>query len=713
MKKRFLSGVAIWACSALVFLSTSVYAVQIQLDFSANITDKYGELSGSIITETLSGYLIFDAGTPISWEGENTTTFDFWDTTATLYVDQLDAYSDVTGWTNYYGGEGYGISVDGWSSETDSFIISVFNNVDEAFFEDMTSLPTDIDQTYVDNGDLYGWFYVSTDELGDGEFYFDITSLEVGLAELPAPVLNDNGELLLGGDGLAAGAQINEGDEDLITTKTTIGYESYGSFVQTGGLHQTDELCVGGDPDLSEYADGDYTLTDGKLITENTQVGYDGTGNFTQTGGTHTTGWLMLGNVGSQSSSLGPRASGVGTYNMVSGTLEANQANIGGHGQGIFNQSGGVVTVGDEYSSTSSWSYLSIGIGSSPYDPDDFDIADDKKRYGAYNLSGGDLIVYGSVVVGEGGNSDYYSGGTGGVGYFNQSGGTSTMHDLNIGDSGDVVSGDGYVTISNEAQMTVTGTVNVGVASETAPAKATFVQTGGIVNVDEKIIIGESAAGEDANAYRVLGGETTALRGVEVGTDENNLGTAELEVGSFGVLNADILVNSNGILLGSDGTIVGDVTLDGGMITPGSSPGTITIDGDLILSKGTLQLEMYADGEQDLLEVSGIVYFGDDAIIDLLLDYVPEEMVVLEDFFDIDGDIQLGEEFDAQTAITFSFVDETILSGDEVLAYSLGGDTYAYTYGSPVPLPSSAVFLIIGMAGLIGINRRQYSRPSA
>nr|WP_319392320.1 hypothetical protein [uncultured Desulfobacter sp.] len=713
MKKRFLLGVAIWACSALVFLSTSVYAVQIQLDFSADITESYGDLSESIITETLSGYLIFDASTPISWQGEDSTAFDFWDTTATLYVEQLDASFDVTGWTNYYGGEGYGVNVDGQYSETGFFMIDVFNYLNEAFFEDMTSLPTDIDQTYVDNGDLYGDFYVSIDGFNYGEFYFTITVLEAGLAELPAPVLNDDGELLLGGDGLASGAQINEEDADLITSKTTIGYEAYGSFVQTGGLHQTDELCVGGDPDLFESADGDYTLTGGTLETGVTQVGYIGTGDFTQTGGTHTTRWLMLGNVGSESSYLGPRASGVGTYNMVSGTLDADEAYIGAGGQGIFNQSGGVVTVGSEYSPTSYWGYLNIGSGSSPYDPDDFDIPDDKKRYGVYNLSGGQLIVNGSVVVGDGGNSDYYSGGTGGVGYFNQSGGTSTMHDLNIGDSGDVVSGEGCVTVSNEAQMNVTGTVNVGVASESAPAKATFVQIGGTVNVDEKIIIGESDAGEDANAYRVLGGETTALGGVEVGSDQNNLGTAELEVGSSGVLNADVSVKSNGILFGSDGTIVGDVSLDGGMITPGNSPGTMIIDGDLILNDGTLQLEIYADGEQDLLEVSGLVYFGDDALIDILLDYIPEEMVVLEDFFDIDGAIQLGEDFDTQTAITFSFVDETILSGGEVLTYSLGDVTYSYTYGSPVPLPSSAVFLIIGLAGLIGINRRQYSRPSA
>jgi len=207
-------------------------------------------------------------------------------------------------------------------------------------------------------------------------------------------------------------------------------------------------------------------------------------------------------------------------------------------------------------------------------------------------------------------------------------------------------------------QRNVSGTIYVGVASgETPPAKGSFEQTGGNIVVDEKILIGESANGAAANAYRVLGGQTTVADGVVVGTDEMSNGLSELEVGNGGLLAADVLVKSEGLPIGANGTIIGDVSLDGGVIAPGNSPGTMTIDGNLILDLGTLLIEDYGLGEKDFVEVSGDVLFGDNVTAELLFGYRPTDVVEIEDYFTIGGGSLFGDAFDPTTAIDFSFIE--------------------------------------------------------
>ncbi len=69
-----------------------------------------------------------------------------------------------------------------------------------------------------------------------------------------------------------------------------------------------------------------------------------------------------------------------------------------------------------------------------------------------------------------------------------------------------------------------------------------------------------------------------------------------------------MFVGLNGLLNGN-GTITGNVVLNGGTIAPGNSPGTMTVDGDLTLNSGFLELEI-ATGSEDHFDVSGNVFLG-------------------------------------------------------------------------------------------------------
>lgn len=71
------------------------------------------------------------------------------------------------------------------------------------------------------------------------------------------------------------------------------------------------------------------------------------------------------------------------------------------------------------------------------------------------------------------------------------------------------------------------------------------------------------------------------------------------------IVSGDPLVIANG-LLGGQGTIVGDVVMQGGVAGPGNSPGTLRVMGDMVLGSGsTLALEMARDGRHDQLQVDG------------------------------------------------------------------------------------------------------------
>ncbi|MEM7079006.1 MAG: hypothetical protein AAF513_10300, partial [Pseudomonadota bacterium] len=90
-------------------------------------------------------------------------------------------------------------------------------------------------------------------------------------------------------------------------------------------------------------------------------------------------------------------------------------------------------------------------------------------------------------------------------------------------------------------------------------------------------------------------------------------------------INSRVFVGANGILAGN-GTVNGTVDNRGGLVAPGLSPGTLTINGDFLMSSGTLHLEIggTAPGMFDMLDVSGLIDItGGDILFDFINNFVP------------------------------------------------------------------------------------------
>ena len=96
-----------------------------------------------------------------------------------------------------------------------------------------------------------------------------------------------------------------------------------------------------------------------------------------------------------------------------------------------------------------------------------------------------------------------------------------------------------------------------------------------------------------------------AFLGIGLSFDLEDGGNGLLTVGNGGVVRADNLgVGSDGRVVG-DGTIEGHLTLAGGTLAPGLSPGTLTVD-QLTMESGSIEFELLGDdqSQRDLIQVT-------------------------------------------------------------------------------------------------------------
>jgi fibronectin-binding autotransporter adhesin len=224
-----------------------------------------------------------------------------------------------------------------------------------------------------------------------------------------------------------------------------IGYYGAGIFNQSGGTNTINDgytIYIG----YTSGATGAYALSGGTLsVSGNEYVGGGGGANgglnggglgiFNQSGGTNAiTGGGYL--------NLGAGIGTTGTY-ILSGTGAFSIGGpefIGYYGAGIFNQSGGTNTINDGYTI-----YIGYTSGAT----------------GAYALSGGTLSVSGNEYVGGGGGANGGLNG-GGLGIFNQSGGTNTITSGGYLNLGAGIGTTGTYTLSGNGSLSVSGPEYVG-----------------------------------------------------------------------------------------------------------------------------------------------------------------------------------------------------------------------------------------------------------
>ncbi|MGZ5231142.1 MAG: beta strand repeat-containing protein [Burkholderiales bacterium] len=165
-----------------------------------------------------------------------------------------------------------------------------------------------------------------------------------------------------------------------------------------------------------------------------------------------------------------------------------------------------------------------------------------------------------------------------------------------------------------------------------------------------------------------------------------------------------VTVNTNGLLNGGGGTIASDVQINGGTLAPGSSPGTMTIAGNLNLLAGALELEI-ASGIADHLNVFGNVSVGSDFLFDLIFSYDPpfDTHVDIIDFFSNFTSFVIDPAFTLA-----SHLNVTGLSSSDFVTVSFGGQSVAFgSAATTVPEPMSLLLVLAGLVlmAVVGLPR--------
>lgn len=178
--------------------------------------------------------------------------------------------------------------------------------------------------------------------------------------------------------------------------------------------------------------------------------------------------------------------------------------------------------------------------------------------------------------------------------------------------------------------------------------------------------------------------------------------TAAMVMGLAGpaARDASLTVAIGGRLTGT-GTLIGDLVNDGGVVGPGASPGTLSVDGDYVQTLGSI-LDIEIGGSEqgisfDLLDIAGEATLAGDVEVSLVDGFTPgngESFVFLAA---ADGIIGM---FDAVfctncagTGVSFSLVH--------------GLDSVSLNAVAPIPLPAAAWLLAPALGALLGRRRRR------
>lgn len=191
-------------------------------------------------------------------------------------------------------------------------------------------------------------------------------------------------------------------------------------------------------------------------------------------------------------------------------------------------------------------------------------------------------------------------------------GGAGNAGSINVQGTGSsyTVAGGGSITLGHASVGA--GAINVGTiasgASFTTGSSSLTVNRTGQINVGSATTSG---------TFNLLS-NASVLGEITVGA----LGTLNVAAGRTLTLNSGGLLTNSGVLRGN-GLVTGDV-LNGGVVDPGASVGTLTIDGDYTqLNSGTLRMSLASAASYDRLVVEGEASLNGQLLLELAPGYTP------------------------------------------------------------------------------------------
>ncbi len=263
-----------------------------------------------------------------------------------------------------------------------------------------------------------------------------------------------------------------------------------------------------------------------------------------------------------------------------------------------------------------------------------------------------------------------------------------TFHVTNIG--GAIVTNTGFVMPGGDSTATVS--ILNGATFDTDFAAVAGALSGNANTGTESItsFVTVSGAGSTWNSGGMVIGNRVDPNGTPVPETAPDV-SGTVIVANGGVINSAINVFDDGVLAGN-GTVVGNIINSGGVIAPGLSPGVLTIDGDFLMDRGQLLIEIagLAPGLFDTLAVSGLIDIsGGDIFFDFLDGFVPSLGFTVP-FLSAGGGISIAD------SVTFGF--GGLGAGYE---FEIDRTSGAFiTRATPVPEPETLALLALGLGAL-------------
>ncbi len=524
---------------------------------------------------------------------------------------------------------------------------------------------------------------------------------------------------------------------------------SINASVLAGGMSIGGDQFVSGGTGTVTLSGGSSLTVGGPVAGGSVAIGRSGTGSMTLTGAST----LDVGNT--RTVFVGREVGGNGTLSVAGGSLvSGNFIHIGGNsdtvqggtGAATVNGSGSVLraTGGDgfigvgRFNSSGSLSVLAGGRMEAIV----LNVGRAAGGNGTLLVDGGTLQLAGeqtngSTPVGAAmtvGNR----GGTGTATITNGStvtvtNGSSKGAAFNVGGTPVNPLGTGTVTVSNGSSVTVAAAAGLGIAriGWDGNGSATFSGGSSLSVVGGSVLVGGLAGG--VGLLDVNSGSSVSASYVGIGSSAaGNTGTASLRLDASTLTAQTVEIGSLGTLSGSGGTIVGSV-VNRGTISPGNSPGRVTINGGISNGSGsTLMLDVQDTGtgfavDNIVLTDGSSFSFGNVQVVFNFLGNTDPNAFGASGQFDLDtfllSQTAGGTESGLSSTFTAGQTWNTVLAGASFAAMSpvysvtqltlnLNGSGNFQVVAVPVPEPATYALWLLGL-GAAGWRLRRRIMPRA